>query len=103
MKQCGWGRKRAKRAGVMAGILAGIFWVFLGCGGCGQGRQNAQDVSGAVPAYQFAPGLGIIAHSPYPVYVLEDENGYAVSKDGVIVELVRGMMQDMSSSLSCAY
>ena len=94
MKQCGWGRKRAKRAGVMAGILAGIFWVFLGCGGCGQGRQNAQDVSGAVPAYQFAPGFGIIAHSPYPVYVLEDENGYAVSKDGVIVELVRGMMQD---------
>ena len=61
MKQCGWGRKRAKRAGVMAGILAGIFGVFLGCGGCGQGRQNAQDVSGAVPAYQFAPGFGIIA------------------------------------------
>ena len=94
MKQCGWGRKRAKGAGVMAGILAGIFLVFLGCGGCGQGRQNAQDVSGAVPAYQFAPGFGIIAHSPYPVYVLEDENGYAVSKDGVKVELVRGMMQD---------
>lgn len=78
----------------MAGILAGIFLVFLGCGGCGQGRQNAQDVSGAVPAYQFAPGFGIIAQSPYPVYVLEDENGYAVSKDGVKVELVRGMMQD---------
>ena len=94
MKQCGWGRKRAKGAGVMAGILAGIFGVFLGCGGCGQGRQNAQDVSGAVPAYQFAPGFGIIAQSPYPVYVLEDENGYAVSKDGVKVELVRGMMQD---------
>lgn len=94
MKQCGWGRKRAKGAGVMAGILARIFLVFLGCGGCGQGRQNAQDVSGAVPAYQFAPGFGIIAQSPYPVYVLEDENGYAVSKDGVKVELVRGMMQD---------
>ena len=91
MKQCGWGRKRAKGAGVMVGILAGIFLVFLGCG---QGRQNAQDVSGAVPAYQFAPGFGIIAHSPYPVYVLEDENGYAVSKDGVKVELVRGVMQD---------
>ena len=94
MKHFGWGRRWAERAGGKAGIMAGIFLVILGCAGCGEGRQNAQEASSFVPAYQFAPGFGIIAQSPYPVYVLEDENGYAVSKDGVIVELVRGMMQD---------
>jgi hypothetical protein len=88
------GEKTGQESRRYGGNPCGNLWVFLGCGGCGQGRQNAQDVSGAVPAYQFAPGFGIIAHSPYPVYVLEDENGYAVSKDGVKVELVRGMMQD---------
>ena len=92
MKHFGWGRRWAERAGVKAGIMAGIFLVILGCAGCGEGRQNAQEASSFVPAYQFAPG--IIAHSPYPVYVLENESGYSVSRNGVTVELVRGMLQN---------
>lgn len=70
------------------------FLVILGCAGCGEGRQNAQEASSFVPAYQFAPGFGIIAHSPYQVYVLENESGYSVSRNGVTVELVRGMLQN---------
>lgn len=61
MKHFGWGRRWAERAGGKAGIMAGIFLVILGCAGCGEGRQNAQEASGFVPAYQFAPGFGIIA------------------------------------------
>lgn len=105
MKHLGWERGWAKRAGAKAaggkaGIMAGIFLVFLvslGCAGCGESRQNAQEAQKApdvIPAYQFAPGFGIIAHSPYPVYVLENEGGYSVSRDGLTVELVRGMMQN---------
>ena len=95
MKHFGWGRRWAERAGVKAGIMEGIFLVILGCAGCGEGRQNAQEASSFVPAYQFAPGFGIIAHSPYPVYVLENESGYSVSRNGVTVELVRGMLQNI--------
>ena len=94
MKHFGWGRRWEEMAGVKAGIMAGIFLVILGCAGCGEGRQNAQEASSFVPAYQFAPGFGIIAHSPYPVYVLENESGYSVSRNGVTVELVRGMLQN---------
>lgn len=110
---CGRGKERAKRPGTVAGIIAGIagiLLVFLGCAGYGQGRENPRDIMAekgyqegdggrqnevsAVPAYQFAPGFGIIAHSPYPVYVLENEGGYAVTRDGVKVELLCGIMQN---------
>ena len=110
---CGRGKERAKRPGTVAGIIAGIagiLLVFLGCAGCGQGRENPRDIMAekeyqegdggrqnevsAVPAYQFAPGFGIIAHSPYPVYVLENEGGYAVTRDGMKVELLCGIMQN---------
>ena len=87
------GRKRAKGAGD-GGNLAGIFLVFLGCGGVRAGTAKRTGRIRCRTCISVCPGIGIIAQSPYPVYVLEDENGYAVSKDGVKVELVRGMMQD---------
>lgn len=105
MKRFVWERRKGRKgpgaaAGIIAGI-AGVFLVILGCAGCGRGGQPSREMTaekgyqeGDVPAYQFVPGFGIIAHSPYTVYVLENESGYAVSKDGVKVELLCGIMQN---------